>query len=310
MESRSQATLHLTRELVDDVERSRLGPEAILLKALRLALLVKDNTALQWLRFEINGYPDTPEARHYMEAFGRFTNKQATLGYWKPLGVLAETMATNQAQIQTLQSNLYSAPSSANRAVLARLKTLKTAVSTLSIIRSRVLAVVHIFAVSHYHALAFDNLMANIFDAHRSSIDGLLAKNAPEVLEKMPSISDRLTAGDPEAVSQAMNSVRRMIKCLADHVYPGDQMVVMEGQGYEVGSDKVLKRLKLFLQNKCSSSSRRERLTRAIRGIHERVSAGAHADITHTEARALLLGTYLILGEIVECGGVANPVSD
>jgi hypothetical protein len=192
--------------------------------------------------------------------------------------------------------------------VLARLQSLTTAVSNLSSIRSRVLAAVHGFAVSHYHALAFENLAEGIFEAHRLSIDKLLAVSASDVLQKLPSISDRLATGDPEAVSQAMNSVRRMIKSFADHVYPpADEVIEIDGQKYEIGADKVLNRLKVFLNGKCASKSRRERLNRTIRDIHERASAGAHADITHSEARSLLLSAYLVLGELAECGGLTQP---
>jgi len=191
--------------------------------------------------------------------------------------------------------------------VLARLQALTNGVSTLASIRSRVLAAVYEFAVSQYHRLAFENLSESIFEAHRSAIDRVLADAAPEVLEKLPSIMDRLAAGDTEAMSQAMNSVRRMIKAFADRVYPPrEEDVVLDGQKYDVGSDKVLNRLKLFLSANCASQSRRDRLNRSIRDIHERASVGSHADVTQQEARALVLVAHMTLGEIAEFSGVAT----
>lgn len=262
MESRSQAILALARELVDDIELTRLGPDSILLKALRLARLVGDTAAVEWLQFELNRYPNTPSARPWMRRFGRFTDEQNNYGYWIPLAGVAGTMAAMQAQIQTLQvPSVHFAPSSANphefvagfagatadkiaqpaNAVLGRLQGLTNSVSTLSSIRSRVLAAVHGFAVRHFHALAFESLSESIFESHRTVIDRVVAEAAPEVLEKLPTIIDRLAAGDPEAVSQAMNSVRRMIKALADRVYPAkDEVVEVHGQKYDVGSDKVV----------------------------------------------------------------------
>jgi hypothetical protein len=263
-----------------------------------------------------------------MRRFGRFTDETNNLGYWVPLAGVAGTMAAMQTQIQTLTvPNVHFAPSSANpheyvagwggatadkiaqpaNAVLGRLQSLTNGVATLSSIRSRVLAAVHEFAVRQYHALAFENLSESIFESHRAVIDRVLAEAAPEVLEKLPAVMDRIAAGDAEAVSQAMNSVRRMIKALADRVYPAvTEPVVVDGQKYEAGSDKVLNRLKLFLLSNCSSESRRDRLNRSIRDINERASAGAHADVTHSEARALMLAAHLTLGEIVECANITT----
>jgi hypothetical protein len=161
VESRSQASLQLARELVDDIELSRLGAESVLLKTLRLARLVEDRSALEWLHYELNGYPNTASAKPWMQRFGRLTDEKSNLGYWVPLAGVAGTIAAMQAQIQTLQvPNVHFAPSSANphefvggfagttadkiaqpaNAVLTRLQALTTAVSTLSSIRSRVLA--------------------------------------------------------------------------------------------------------------------------------------------------------------------------
>lgn len=323
MESRLQATLDLARELVDDIELSRLTPESILLKASRLARLSEDGETEEWLRYELNGYPNTPEARAWMLRFGRLTDPEKNLGFWIPLAGVAGAIAARQAEIGTLQvPNVNYAPTSSNPVdmvgglatvdkltapiygVLGRIQATADAVSTLSGIKSRVLAAVHDVAVRRYHALTFDSLADTMFEAHRGTIDERLALSAPDVAEKIASVYERLAVGDAEAISQAMNTVRRMIKSVADQVYPpSDTAVVQNGQTYEVGSDKVLNRLTLFLKANCHSESRRQRLSRSIRDINERASAGAHSDVTPAEARALFLATYLTLGEIVECCG-------
>src|SRR4029434_5655764 len=175
-ENLSEVQLQLSRELVDDLELSRLGPEQLLLKALRLARLVQDSAAQVWLRFELRGYPNTTESRPWMRFFGRLTDEATNVGYWIPLAGVAGTAAAMQAQIQTLRiPNVQFAPSSANphefisgfagstttpmlkpaQDVLLRLQALTTAVQTLTSIRSRVLAAVHEFAVSNYHGLTF-----------------------------------------------------------------------------------------------------------------------------------------------------------
>ena len=56
-ESLSEVQLQLARELVDDVELSRLPAEQTLLKALRLTRLLEDEEAQEWLGYELSGYP-------------------------------------------------------------------------------------------------------------------------------------------------------------------------------------------------------------------------------------------------------------
>jgi hypothetical protein len=70
--------------------------------------------------------------------------------------------------------------------------------------------------------------------------------------------------------------------------------------GNNIGSDKVLNRINLYLRDNLSSETRRDRLNKTIRLIHDRSSAGSHSDITLDEARSLFLQTYIILGEILQ----------
>ncbi len=310
--------------LLDDVELSRLPAEQLLLKASRLARLVEDADVGAWLRYELDGYPGTMEARSYALRFGRVESADAAEGYWLPLAGLSGLIASMQTQIQQLKvPNIQFAPSSANpdefvtgfagltvstatapaQAVLERLQLLTTAVSNLAAIRSRVLNAVHEFATRVYYQRAFAGLAETIFDRHKALVDGVVAVTATEVVKKLPAIYDRLAAGDPEAVSQALNSVRRMIKAFADAVYPpGEGTRELEGQQYEIGSDKVLNRIKLYLNARCNSRSRCERLNRTLRDLYDRASAGAHSDVTADEARALFLHTYLTIGEVITAG--------
>lgn len=319
--SLSSHILDLAHELIDDVELSRLAPEQLLLKASRLARLIENKEVSRWLLFELNGYSNDPIARKIMLLFGRLDSAEAEYGYFQPLAGISGAISAMQSQIQQLSvPNIQFAPSSANpnemvtgwggqtahavakpaHDVLQRLQNFTTAVSNLSGVRSRVLSAIHEFATKIYYERAFIGLAESIFEKHKTAIDELLKTNAIDVLQKFPAIYDRLTDGDPEAISQALNSVRRMIKAFADAVYPPSEgYVELNGQKYDIGSDKVLNRIKLFLINGCTSVSRCERLNKNLRQVHQRASAGTHSDVTPEEARALFLQTYLALGEIL-----------
>lgn len=335
VESISKHRLELARDLLDDIELSRLPPEQLLLKASRLARISEDIEAREWLNFELVGYANSEKGRKYMDKMWRWTNKDLGYGHWMPFAALNGTIAAMQIQAQQLQvPNVQLSVSSANphefvtgmagsnlggisgpaNAVLTRLNGLTSSITELTGIRSRVLAHIHSFASRTFYSLAFSGAAESIFQLYQTSIDDLLRNAAPDVLEKIPSISERLAIGDGEAISQALNSCRRMIKAFADSVYPPNETpVVVDGRQYEVGGDKVLNRIQLFLQDKCTSESRRDRLNKGLRRIHEKLSAGSKTDLIPGEARALFLGTYLFLGEILDAskgGGNVAPVKD
>ncbi|MEO7512473.1 MAG: hypothetical protein ABIZ91_12005 [Gemmatimonadaceae bacterium] len=316
-----QEQLDLARDLVDDLELSRLGPEQLLLKASRLARLLGDEQTYAWLRWEVSGYPNAPQSKAAMVRFGRLLNLEATIGYWQPLAGVLGAARTMEIELQSLRiPDVTFAPTSANpneivtgfagahvstaakpvSDVLSRRQNLSTAITNLSSIRSKVIGAVHEFAVSHYHRLAFGALAENIFGSYRTSVDAGLASMAPDVVQKIPSLYARLAEGDAEAVSQAMNTLRRMIKATADNLQPAsDVPLQIGGQSYEIGTDKVLNRLAAYVAARTDSKSRRDRLRRSLQDIWDRASASTHGDISTIEARSLFLQSYLLLGEIL-----------
>jgi hypothetical protein len=313
--------LALARDLLDDIELSRLAPEQLLLKASRLARLLEDGAVLKWLEYELRGYYDSSDHLAFAERVGRVLDKVKKHGYWAPLTSLDAQAQATQIQIQQLKvPNISFAPSSANpheyvtgvagsnvsklaapaEIVLARLQLLTTTLAQLREIQSRVIAEIHQFVVQTYHRLAFSGAAENIFLCHQREVDTLLRDNAGDVLQKIPTICSRLSESDPEAISQALSSCRRMIKAFADAVQPPeDHDVETDGVKYHIGSDKVLNRIQYFLGRYCSSRGRRDRIIKNLRQINDRVAKGVHTDITTDEAKALFLQTYMTLGEIL-----------
>lgn len=160
-------------------------------------------------------------------------------------------------------------------------------------------AEIHRFAFASHHRFAFSELAAAIFDTHKAEVDKIPREAAPEAIEKIPAICDRLAAGasDSEALSQAMASCRRMIAAFADAVLPVETAGAVSGE-HATTQDKYLNRIEKYVRDHCESESRRERLIKTLRLLHDRVSAGLKADITREEAQVLFVWTYLVLGEI------------
>lgn len=137
--------------------------------------------------------------------------------------------------------NVLTATGPANKA-LERMQLNSQLISKLRGVASKAMAVLHDFVTKTYYEVAFRGIAESIFDLHKRQVDGLLAKSAGEALQKIPSIAERLAASDPEAISHAMTTARRVLCSFADAVYPPtSEPVIFNGQQMDCRPDKYFK---------------------------------------------------------------------
>jgi hypothetical protein len=151
-----------------------------------------------------------------------------------------------------------------------------------------------------FHELLFSDLQSDLFTAAQSEIDSRLIPLSATALDKIEVISERLRAGDPESVSNAMSTIRRLITTAADALFsPRDEPYRLGDQEMSVKANAVLNRLKAYAAECRVSKGRRDRLSRTLHDIWERASMGDHSEIDVVEARYLFLQTYVVLGELL-----------
>jgi len=320
--STSDHKLTLAYELLDDIELSRLSAENLVLKATRLARLTKDDNIRAWLRFELMGYVSNDSVSHrYMTMTGRWTDYAKGMGYWYSLPEIDSRILASKLQIQQLRvPDITYAPSSANPhetvsgwggafivqatapvgQVLVQLGDLREAVATFSAIRSNVLALLHDFVARTYYELAFSGTQESIFERQQALVDAKLAESCGAVLEKVPAVYDRLAEGNPEAISQALTTCRRILDAFADTIFPPtDETINVDGNELKLTAQNHQNRINAYVHRHCESGSRHKRIRRALEDVYGRVSAGVHSDVSSDEARLLFLHSYLLMGEVV-----------
>jgi hypothetical protein len=182
-----------------------------------------------------------------------------------------------------------------------RILNLASAVSTKNGICGQVVATVYDMVTEIYHELLFSELQASLFADTQELIDGSLAAASGTALDKIERVSDRLRDGDPESVSQALTTCRRLIDSCADYVFPArDEPYAIGAEAtLKVGPQQVLNRLQAHTHACGTSKSRRDRLRRTLSDLYARCSAGTHAEVTIDEARFVFLQTYIALDEIL-----------
>lgn len=300
-QNKNEHTFQLAQELLDDIELSRLSSEALILKATRLARLVNNEEVLSWLQYELKGYNSTdPLSLKYMGRTGRWIDYKNKKGYW---GALAQ----QEAAVQVLETHLKQMrlPDSVTSAPIIRDFTVKMGQITQQIqvhcaIKSKVISLLHEFISSVFYEKAFSGLAEDVFESYKQEIDAKIAEKCGDVLSKLPYVYDRLREGDAEAVSQGLTTCRRIIDSFADTLYPPtEETIQLEGNTLELGSNRHQNRLNAYIAEKVSSDSRRKRLRQSLANLYSRVSTGVHSEVSPQEAKALLLSTYLFLGEVL-----------
>lgn len=302
-QSKSQHVLELARELLDDIELSRLAPEPLLLKASRLARWAGSDEIRYWLRLELGGYNSSnPTSLKYMGITGRWLEREKNTGFWGPLAQQEAALIAETTKMRSI-----STPDTSGEWAFRvmqmyenQLAVTTNNITRLSGIKSRVLANLHEFVSEVYYEKEFDSLSESIFERYKSEVDSLISKNCGEVLGQIPSVMGRLADGDPESISQALTTVRRIVDSFADSVFPPrDETIVLGGNEVSLAANRHLNRINAFVHSATESKSRRTKLRQNLGNLYERVSTGVHKDVTAEEAKALFLNAYLLLGEVL-----------
>jgi AbiTii-like protein len=301
--TRQSEALKLADELLADIELSRLSAEKCILKGTRLARLVSDDDAIEWLRCELHGY-DTSSQRwaELMTVTSRWVDDEKKKGYTSSLAALQGMLEAQQGRINALKSTSLSGDGIviAQNNRFAQLNNASESIATISAIVAGVMAALHEVATRTYYELLFSEIQADLFTSMQAEIDGRVSPMMGGALSKIDVINERLRTGDTEAISHAMTTCRRLIDATADVLFPACQeSAEIDGQEVTLDRSKVLNRLNLFAYNAGASKGRRDRLRRSLSDVYGRASKGVHDEVTPMEARFLFLQTYLTLGEFV-----------
>lgn len=299
---RQAEALRLAEALLEDIELQRLKASEVVLKASRLARLVGHDDLQEFLALERDGYTDAKS--RWVRKAGRYSNKGDDSYYPIPITKIEALREGAKQAIEALRGGgNYSGEwaSIAGREHDKKIGGHAEVLGTLDAIAGQVVATTYDMVVDVYHELLFSELQATLFAQAQADVDGTLAEAGGSALDKIEKVSARLRDGDPESVSQALTTCRRLIVSVADHVFPATDGTYDVGadQPLKVGDQNVLNRLQAHVHSTGASKTRRDRIRRGLSDLFERCSAGTHAEVSVQEARFVFLQTYVLLGEVL-----------
>ena len=174
-------------------------------------------------------------------------------------------------------------------------------------ILDRVRAKVHDYLVKVEARLTFEERNDDVFDQQIAAVNELIDAYAPEVAAMFTAAYDRLGDTNPESLHQAATSCRRILKAVADHLYPAAPNIVdTTGKVREVGEENYVNRLLAYAEGKLPGTvgeawrASLKDLSARLDALFKVGSKGVHAPgIALFEARHCAMQTYLLVGDLL-----------
>lgn len=329
MTSRVEEAKSVARSLLDDLELANNAVGSILMKARRLARLMRDSDAQAWLELEASGYPDKFDfsslgtCRRYAQTSLRV---EADGKYW------TASLPEMEAYLESDEAILDSIRATPNPSPTAKDHIEKTATQALMTTHLNVQArqrkrhaqnkklytslrsAIHCYVTDTFIAIELGDAVEDIFEATRTRIDAFIASHCPRGAEKLIAINERMVDGTQEGFVAALTSCRRLLVDVADGIFPAQSTPYNDtsGKSRAVGSNEYKNRILAFLDGSSTSRGSVEiiesglsHLAARLDAIYEKTCKGVHAEVTAQEARLAVINTYLFIGEVAN---VSSPI--
>jgi hypothetical protein len=314
------------RSLVDALESGQVPVDQCLMIAHRLARLMRDTDAQTWLQLEEQGYPKdiTPSALGSCFKYAQRWHPDGTV-YAPSLPHLEATAHGYEVVLGKLQAPTLTKPTAGFIESNSTLKVMETltkqimeardlyATAKTSFVRAR--SVLHRYASDMAIALEFGDVAEGIFDAARAEVDTFVRSTWPQASEQLLGVAERMREQDAESLSNALTSCRRVLKTVADVVFPPRSAPYTDGAGKtrKVGEEEYVNRLLAFLETRARSKSSANivdsnvtHLAARLVTVNDKASKGVHTDVSLSEARLCVIHTYLFLAEVARAHSTAT----
>lgn len=326
MNTKIEEALKVSEDILNSFEDCTQKVSSILLKCLKLARLIEDENAIEWLSCEIHGYKSTkdgiPSDLFELGAMhGRENNKVEAENNRTIFTELASELEDQiESSKETIGSFTTSGTSVAGEWGHVAMKNLTESIvrannslrniitsseKKLSILRGEY----YNYALEVNMQLKFSNKVEEIFNDYRINVDSKLVSLIPNSIKKLSSIYSRLAEDDIESWSQASTTCRKLIKefgdSLFEKVYPNnkiDKIKVKSGKEIDVTGDKYINRISVSLDKIIQNDMKRDNIMLSIswiESINERICKGVHNDVTYDEIRSTIIHLYIMLADIL-----------
>ena len=316
MTSKREEALTLAEELLSDIELSRVSSVSIARKASRLARLLDDASSMTWLGYEVVGYPHGVGGLDQLSWSAALKSGRV---YTKDGKQYANTVSLGQLQAEVDASKLQLAStadpsyqiSSANQyqhvtapsGNSVERSMLRNAISSNQATLDKIMGTIHMYVSRTYQELRFGAAVESAFQSVRNAVDSQITQLIPGALPILTTALENAQTENQVQWNNAAKGSRDLIKAAADALRPPGE----PKSGREMTDDKYINRLVDWIQTNIQSGSKKELLKSELEHLGERLDAvtggghkGAHSDVSKQDASRYIVGTYLLLGDILQ----------
>ena len=155
--------------------------------------------------------------------------------------------------------------------------------------------------------ITYGKIPKGIFHKFQNNVNAILTDSNPSAISELNIVYEELgQSEDPERISHAAFGCRRLIKAVADQLFPPrkEQYTTKNEKDLDVGAEYFLNRLQAYVDSVDSPNRkflvRKIQLLKDLYGeIPESINKGTHSIIKNSDAEMLVIYTYIILGDII-----------
>lgn len=317
-------------KIINGIEDGEITISSALLQCMKVARLVNDVDAIEWLNYELGGYPRndkgylTTSAWDVAVQHGRsYVDKKdkKTYVFTDLVAELENIISNSKDALNNFSTQGFSVSGdmallatsrmteNVNQATNNLLNTAKTNEQRLSVLKVQFYG----YAIKWQMDLQFGNTAKKIFEEYQEKVSLSFSKLSTATLQKLSAIEDMMEDGNPERYSQVLTSCRRLwedtAKQLFDEVLPNYKEKLFKtktGKEIDVSGDHYNNKLSAVietLQGKAAKNtlvgSETIYLVDWMEQINNSQSSGVHSNVTREQAMQCIIHTYIALGDIL-----------
>ena len=317
-------------KIINGIEDGEITISSALLQCMKVARLVNDVDAIEWLNYELGGYPRndkgylTTSAWDVAVQHGRsYVDKKdkKTYVFTDLVAELENIISNSKDALNNFSTQGFSVSGdmallatsrmteNVNQATNNLLNTAKTNEQRLSVLKAQFYG----YAIKWQMDLQFGNTAKKIFEEYQEKVSLSFSKLSTATLQKLSAIEDMMEDGNPERYSQVLTSCRRLwedtAKQLFDEVLPNYKEKLFKtktGKEIDVSGDHYNNKLSVVietLQGKAAKNtlvgSETIYLVDWMEQINNSQSSGVHSNVTREQAMQCIIHTYIALGDIL-----------
>ena len=152
--------------------------------------------------------------------------------------------------------------------------------------------------------LQYGGYVQSFFDKIRQEVDIKLKEVNPEIINEIKSLYVNLKSNNPSDYSKVSLSCRKILKLVADKVFPPQEQKyrTKDGREWEVKDGNFRNRLMCFIDKSTNlriTKSECEMIEKYFMDVIEDAQGGVHKNLSIHEASMIAIHTYLILSEVL-----------